>query len=111
MYVAAFGKAVLGMIRAVEDIVGDHIVRGVASVPFGIQETLLNNQLEHLIPTQDSKVEIFEGARYNLPDQDCVAATEKICEMTERYVTTSLFDASAMVATAITALYLESLGT
>jgi len=83
VYVAAFGKAVLGMIRAVEDIVGDHIVRGVASVPFGIQETLLHNQLEHLIPTQDSKVEIFEGARYNLPDQDCVAATEKICEMTE----------------------------
>jgi len=81
VYVAAFGKAVLGMIRAVEEIVGDHLVRGVASVPWGIRETLIANELEHLIPGAESRVEIFEGARFNLPDQDCVESSEKIVEM------------------------------
>ncbi len=38
--VVAFGKAVLGMLRATEDILGDRLGDGVASVPFGIQETL-----------------------------------------------------------------------
>ena len=28
------------MVKAVDDIFGDHIVGGVASVPFGLQETL-----------------------------------------------------------------------
>ena len=84
MYVAAFGKAVLGMIRAVEEVVGEHIVRGVASVPHGIRETLSNNDLQHFIPGKDSKVEIYEGAKYNLPDQDCVEASKKIVELAER---------------------------
>ena len=84
MYVAAFGKAVLGMIRAVEDLLGEHIVRGVASVPHGIRETLSKNDLHHHIPKQDSKIEIYEGAKYNLPDQDCLEATKKICELAER---------------------------
>ena len=35
VYVAAFGKAVLGMIRAVEEIVGDHLVRGIVEDSVG----------------------------------------------------------------------------
>ena len=35
VYVAAFGKCVLGMVRAVEEILGPHIVRGVAIIPTG----------------------------------------------------------------------------
>ena len=72
------------MIRAVEEVVGDHIVRGVASVPYGIRETFAKNNLEQFLPNQDSKVEVFEGAKYNLPDQECVDATRKICELAER---------------------------
>lgn len=34
--VVAFGKAVLGMTKAVEDVLGDQIVRGVASIPVGL---------------------------------------------------------------------------
>lgn len=34
--VVAFGKAVLGMAKAVEEILEDHIIRGVASIPFGL---------------------------------------------------------------------------
>jgi len=83
VYVAAFGKAVLGMIRAVEELLGDHIVRGVASVPHGIRETLIKNDLHHHIPGKDSKIEIYEGAKYNLPDEDCVEATKRICALAE----------------------------
>ena len=38
VYVAAFGKAVIGMIRAADDILGDHLIKGCANVPVGIQE-------------------------------------------------------------------------
>ena len=39
VHIIGFGKAVLGMVRAVEEILGDHIVGGIVSVPDGIQET------------------------------------------------------------------------
>lgn len=35
VFVVGFGKAVSGMARAVEDLVGEHIVRGVISIPYG----------------------------------------------------------------------------
>ena len=35
VHVVAFGKAVLGMVQAVDNILGSHIVQGVASVPCG----------------------------------------------------------------------------
>ena len=40
IHVVGFGKAVIGMVKAVEDILGDHIADGVASIPVGIQEAL-----------------------------------------------------------------------
>ena len=38
--VVAFGKAVLGMAKAVEDILGDHISQGVASIPLGLPDAI-----------------------------------------------------------------------
>ena len=40
VYVVGFGKAVLGMARAVEDLVGQHLVEGAISVPVGSQQLL-----------------------------------------------------------------------
>lgn len=40
LHLVGFGKAVLGMAAEAERIVGDHLVKGVISVPHGIQETL-----------------------------------------------------------------------
>lgn len=40
IHVVAFGKAVIGMVRTAEDILKDHIVGGIASVPRGMQDTL-----------------------------------------------------------------------
>lgn len=40
LHLVGFGKAVLGMAAEAERIVGDHLVRGIISVPHGIQQTL-----------------------------------------------------------------------
>lgn len=40
VYVVGFGKAVLGMGRAVEDILGEHIVKGILSIPTGQRDIL-----------------------------------------------------------------------
>ena len=40
VHIVAFGKAVIGMVRAAEEALGDHIVGGIASVPLGIQDSL-----------------------------------------------------------------------
>ena len=44
--VVAFGKAVLGMVAAVEELLGEHVVEGVASVPVGAVERA-RRQLPH----------------------------------------------------------------
>ncbi len=43
VHVAAFGKAVAGMVRAAEDVLGDHVVGGVAIVPVGLQDVMRAN--------------------------------------------------------------------
>jgi len=40
VHIVAFGKAVIGMVRAAEEALGDHIVGGIASVPWGMQDSL-----------------------------------------------------------------------
>ena len=43
VYIAAFGKAVAGMVRAAEDVLGDNIVGGFASIPVGLTDTMRKN--------------------------------------------------------------------
>ena len=40
LHLVGFGKAVLGMAAEAERIMGDHLVRGIVSVPHGIQQAL-----------------------------------------------------------------------
>lgn len=40
LYLVGFGKAVLGMAAVAEGILGDYLVRGLISIPHGIQATL-----------------------------------------------------------------------
>nr|XP_002131365.1 glycerate kinase-like [Ciona intestinalis] len=81
VFVVGFGKAVCGMCRAVQDLVGDHIVGGVLSVPHGIIHDLKANNKSHLLPLNDGKIEVLEGARYNTPDQASFASTQKIIKL------------------------------
>ena len=45
VHMVAFGKAVLGMVQAVENILGSHIVQGVASVPCDTQIPVLTSEV------------------------------------------------------------------
>ncbi|XP_066284880.1 glycerate kinase-like [Branchiostoma lanceolatum] len=80
VHVVGFGKAVGGMIRAVEEEVGDHIVGGVASVPLGTQESLRTKGRGDLLPLPDSKVVLMEGAADNLPDEAAHTAAQRISD-------------------------------
>lgn len=53
--VIAFGKAVLGMVTALEQILGDHITEGVASIPVGSLETA-KKLFPHHMPQENSKI-------------------------------------------------------
>lgn len=67
VYVVGYGKAVLGMMRGVQDVLKDHIVRGVISVPYGTKETFKTQY-----QTINKNITVMEGARNNLPDNDAV---------------------------------------
>ncbi len=55
MKVAAFGKAVLGMVTALEDVIGEHIMEGVASVPMGTVETA-GEAFPQYLPKKDTRI-------------------------------------------------------
>ncbi|KAL3853812.1 hypothetical protein ACJMK2_017321 [Sinanodonta woodiana] len=78
VYVVGFGKAVLGMARAVEECLNDHIVKGVISIPKGSREQLLAAGKGDLCLAADSKIKAYEGAQNNLPDEDAHKAAMAI---------------------------------
>ncbi|XP_077977538.1 glycerate kinase-like [Glandiceps talaboti] len=84
VHVVAFGKAVIGMVRATEDVLGDHIVDGVASVPAGITEALTKANKLDLLPKEQSHVRIVEGAPDNLPDSAAYQAAQDIQSLAQR---------------------------
>jgi len=65
VHVIAVGKAGVSMVRGVEEVLGEKIVGGIASVPFGS-------------PRISSKINFFPGAENNLPDQLASETAEKI---------------------------------
>ncbi|XP_068701715.1 glycerate kinase-like [Montipora foliosa] len=85
--VVAFGKAVLGMAKAVEDILRDNITRGVASVPVGLPDAIKasgNKKLiEKSILRDDSPITVLEGALNNLPDDKAYYAAGRIKQIAE----------------------------
>lgn len=82
LYVVGFGKAVLGMAAEAERIVGDHLIKGVVSVPHGIQNTLQSHGKEKMLLENNSKITVMEGAKHNLPDADAQKSAECIRELT-----------------------------
>ncbi|XP_064633407.1 glycerate kinase-like [Lineus longissimus] len=83
VYVVAFGKAVIGMCRAVDDMLREHIVQGVASVPLGIQETFGQCGKQEFLLEPGSKIQVFEGAQNNLPDANSHATAIKIHKLAQ----------------------------
>ena len=83
VHIIAFGKAVTGMVKAAEEILGKHIVGGIASVPKGIQHTLKEIGKSDLLPNSDSRVQIMEGAKNNYPDDDAWKSAMKIHDLVQ----------------------------
>lgn len=88
LHLVGFGKAVLGMAAEAERILGDHLVKGILSVPQGIQQTLRQHGKDHLLLKENSRIKVMEGAKHNLPDTNAQKAAEEIkllaSELTEK---------------------------
>ncbi|XP_039260356.2 glycerate kinase-like [Styela clava] len=81
VHIVGFGKAVSGMCRAVQQLLGDHLVRGIISVPSGTSKILEEAGKSFLLPDKDGKISMCEGAVNNLPDESCICATQRIIAM------------------------------
>ncbi|XP_059161444.1 glycerate kinase-like [Physella acuta] len=83
VHVVGFGKAVLGMARALEDTIGEHIVRGVISVPVGLQEALRQEGKGDMTLLPSSNILVMEGAANNLPDTAAFESAQQIKEIAQ----------------------------
>ncbi|XP_062441828.1 glycerate kinase [Rhea pennata] len=83
LYLVGFGKAVLGMAAAAEEILGEHLARGIVSVPLGIQKSLQRAGMQDMLLRPRSRIEVIEGAKNNLPDQEALQAAGAIRELAE----------------------------
>lgn len=75
-YIFGFGKAVLGMAVALEEILGDNLHSGILSVPVGIFDTF--KEKPALMPKKNSRIRFIEGAKDNLPDTAAMNAAFEI---------------------------------
>ncbi|NXP52112.1 GLCTK kinase, partial [Heliornis fulica] len=83
LYLVGFGKAVLGMAAAAEEILGDHLIRGIINVPLGIQESLQQAGMQEMLLKPHSKIQVIEGAKNNLPDPEALKGAVAIQELVE----------------------------
>ncbi|NP_001072628.1 glycerate kinase [Xenopus tropicalis] len=84
LYLVGFGKAVLGMAAAVEKIVGKHLLRGVISIPRGMEETLKQAGKREMLLSPDSRIRVMEGAEHNMPDKAALEAAREIQSLAEK---------------------------
>ncbi|XP_032724124.1 glycerate kinase isoform X2 [Lontra canadensis] len=83
LYLVGFGKAVLGMAAAAEELLGQHLVQGVISVPKGIRAAMEHSGKQEMLLKPHSRVQVFEGAEDNLPDRDALRAALAIRQLAE----------------------------
>ena len=95
IYVLAFGKAALGMMTSVENMIGKtHVIEGIAIVPYNdaIKFLELNPQSKdqfdqssnQFYPFDNSRINYYYGAKSNLPDLNSLKAANKAFEMCEK---------------------------
>lgn len=83
LYLVGFGKAVLGMAAAAEELLGQHLVQGVISVPKGIRAAMELARKQEMLLKPHSRIQVFEGAEDNLPDRDALRAAMAIQQLAE----------------------------
>ncbi|XP_043826278.1 glycerate kinase [Dromiciops gliroides] len=83
LYLAGFGKAVLGMAAVAEELLSEHLVQGIISVPKGIQAALERAGMKEMLLKPQSRIQVLEGAKDNLPDGDALQAALAIRDLAE----------------------------
>ncbi|XP_055920243.1 glycerate kinase [Eupeodes corollae] len=81
-HVVGFGKAVLGMAVQLEKSLDKRLVSGILSIPIGTQEQFKEDPNMQL--ASESKIQVFEGAPNNQPDQVALEAAKSIKELAHR---------------------------
>ena len=66
IHVLAFGKAVLGMSQAVHQILGDHVVDGVVTIPVGLAKVLAENNKRSGIHTFGENILTYINASISM---------------------------------------------
>ncbi|CAG5133081.1 unnamed protein product [Candidula unifasciata] len=84
VYVVGLGKAAMGMARVVEDMLGQHIVEGIITIPKGVQQQMVQLQLNEILLAENSKIEVYEGAECREVDEACYSAAKAISKMVEK---------------------------
>ncbi|XP_044530380.1 glycerate kinase [Gracilinanus agilis] len=83
LYLAGFGKAVLGMAAVAEEMLSEHLIQGVISVPKGIRAAMEHAGMQEMLLKPHSRIQVFEGAKDNLPDGDALQAALAIRHLAE----------------------------
>ncbi|XP_029831744.2 glycerate kinase [Ixodes scapularis] len=88
VYLVGFGKAVGGMAHVAQQLLGDHLIRGVVSLPVGTRHTAELLHKPEMVPRDP--VQVYEGAQNNLPDDAAMAAATAIVTLVSRLQATDL---------------------
>ncbi|XP_005092005.1 glycerate kinase [Aplysia californica] len=84
VFVVGMGKAVLGMAKAVEDVLGDHIVTGIISIPRGLQEEMIHTNNREMMLSPNTKILVYEGADNNEVDEASHNASKAILSLVNK---------------------------
>ncbi|EEC03820.1 glycerate kinase, putative, partial [Ixodes scapularis] len=88
VYLVGFGKAVGGMAHVAQQLLGDHLIRGVVSLPVGTRHTAELLHKPEMVPRDP--VQVYEGAQNNLPDDAAMVAATAIVTLISRLQATDL---------------------
>lgn len=80
VYIVGFGKAVCGMACKLNKILHEHIVKGILSIPAGMQQALKDAGKISLLP-DNPRILLCEGATNNLPDNEAHQTAVKIKQL------------------------------
>ena len=83
VYIVGFGKAVLGMAIALEEILQDRLKKGIVSVPKGSKERIWHPKNLTNFPKLKGVIEYREGAVNNQPDDESLNTTHDILDLVE----------------------------
>ncbi|CAG5089085.1 Similar to GLYCTK: Glycerate kinase (Bos taurus) [Cotesia congregata] len=78
VYVVGFGKAVMGMAVALEELLGNRLMKGIVSIPRGSKDNFNFNILNNTVP---GVINYVETSINNEPDNDTVSVTRDIIEL------------------------------